>query len=75
MRTGDSDEIYMLHRAQDFESQSIFGSQAVDFDDDRDMLIIEEDLPVSAKMTDQIPTDQPLTKISPYNQLFAKLRK
>ncbi len=75
VRGGDNAEIYMLHRAQGAESRSIFELSGVDYDDDRDLLIIEEDLPVSSKMTDQLPTEKVETKVSPYNQLFARLRK
>jgi len=75
VRAGDNAEIYMLHRAQGAESRSIFEASGVDYDDDRDLLIIEEDLPVSSKMTDQLASEKNETKISPYNQLFARLRK
>ncbi len=75
IRSGDNAEIYMLHRPQDSERRSIFSGDAVDYDDDRDLLIIEEDLPVSSKLTDQVPAEKQTIKTSPYNQLFAKLRK
>lgn len=75
VRNGDNAEIYMLHRAQGAESRSIFETSGVDYDDDRDLLIIEEDLPVSSKMTDQLASQKAETKVSPYNQLFARLRK
>jgi len=75
VRSGDNAEIYMLHRAQGAETRSIFETSGIDYDDDRDLLIIEEDLPVSSKMTDQLASEKAATKVSPYNQLFARLRK
>lgn len=74
VRLGDNAEVYMLHRAQELESQSIFDKASLDFDDDRDMLVVEEDLPVSVKATDSVQKGSP-TKTAPYTQLFAKLRK
>ena len=42
-------------------------------DDDRDLLVIEEELPVSNRMTTE-QLDAPVVKAASYSQLFAKLR-
>ena len=46
--------------------------ESQDFDDDRDLLIVEEDIPVSGRLAD---SQQQKTRTTPYSQLFAKLRK
>ena len=57
------DKAYQGNKLED-ESQ--------DFDDDRDLLIVEEDIPVSGRLAD---SQQQKTRTTPYSQLFAKLRK
>lgn len=42
-----------------------------DFDDDRDLLIVEEDMAPNSRMSDS----QKKTRTTPYSQLFAKLRQ
>lgn len=49
------------------------GSPVVD--DDRDILIIEEDVPAASRLLDQDLPSEPAQKTVPYAQLFAKLRK
>ena len=73
----DRETIYTLHTAS---SESLVGElphsevhNNLTLDDDRDLLIIEEELPLSSKMTSQPPASPP-TKTTSYRQLFAKLR-
>ncbi len=70
----DRDEIYTLRPGQSQGENHIFDYSAAEYDDDRDMLVIEEELPVSSRMTDAA-SDKPVTKTAPYGQLFAKLRQ
>ncbi len=76
VRYGQNEEIYTLHRPQE-STENEFNGWTVDesspSDDDRDLLIVEEDLPASTKVVNE--TETPVTKIAPYSQLFAKLRK
>ena len=75
-RTGPNDEIYTMHRplearaADEARGEGLFAASA---DDDRDLLVIEEELPLATKTADE--KDHSVTKIAPYSQLFAKLRK
>ena len=76
-RSGPNDEIYTMHRPIQTNAtdearggQGIFATSA---DDDRDLLVIEEELPLATKSADQ--KDPTVTKIAPYSQLFAQLRK
>ena len=76
-RKGPNDEIYTMHRPlepsaneQSRGNQGLFAASA---DDDRDLLVIEEELPLATKTADE--KDAPVTKIAPYSQLFAQLRK
>lgn len=75
IRSGQSDEIYTMHRPNSMPKSEQIGTdfllQAAD--DDRDLLVIEEDLPQACSAADE--SQQPITKIAPYSQLFAKLRK
>lgn len=77
IRTGRGSEVYALHRPQDLSEESVFngwsGSAADHYDDDRDLIVVEEELPLTAKSSNE--AEQPVTKIAPYSQLFAKLRK
>jgi type II secretory pathway predicted ATPase ExeA len=77
IRNGKQDEIYALHRPQELAEESVFNGWTapapVDFDDDRDLLIVEEEVPVTAKSANE--AERPVTKIAPYSQLFAKMRK
>lgn len=76
-RMGPNDEIYTMHRPLEMSTtepargnQGLFAASA---DDDRDLLVIEEELPLVTKTADE--KDAPVTKIAPYSQLFAQLRK
>ena len=77
IRNGQNEEIYTLHRPQALSEQNVFNGWTVDenspFDDDRDLLIVEEDLPAPAKVVNEVQA--PVTQLAPYSQLFAKLRK
>lgn len=78
IRTGSEDEIYMMHRplnaAQSEQpAANIFAVETQQFDDDRDLLIIEEEM--TKNSTASAASEQPVTKTKPYSQLFAKLRK
>lgn len=78
VRTGENDEIYTLHRGQstDSGSENLFSEMGMSYDDDRDLLVVEEDLPARSAGNAAATTDEkPATKIAPYSQLFAKLRK
>ncbi|MEO8270686.1 MAG: hypothetical protein ABI557_13265, partial [Aureliella sp.] len=75
IRSGKNDEIYTMHRPSEF---TISERNRADFfqqssDDDRDLLVIEEELPLANSAPDE--SQRPITKIAPYGQLFAKLRK
>ncbi len=72
LKSTERETIYTLHTAADAESQDSIHSN-LSLDDDRDLLIIEEELPVSNRMTtEQLGT--PIVKSANYSQLFAKLR-
>lgn len=71
IRRGNNQQVYMMHRPLS-ESNQPTALQSVD--DDRDLLIIEEEIPVSARISNLATTDLP-HKTTPYNQLFARLRK
>ncbi len=77
VRNGGQDEVYALHRPQALSEESVFSgwtaASSNSQDDDRDLIVVEEDLPLIAKSTNE--AEQPITKIAPYSQLFAKLRK
>ena len=53
----------------------IFGYLGTDSDDDRDLLVIEEDLPIGGRDASPSESPYPPIRVAPYNQLFAKLRK
>ena len=68
----ERETIYTLHTAESTDSNDQLHSNLA-LDDDRDLLIIEEELPVSNRMTaEQLET--PVVKAANYSQLFAKLR-
>ncbi len=77
VRNGANDEIYTLHRPQGLSEEAVFNgwtaSDSAQYDDDRDLLVVEEDVPVSTKPTEA--SEQSITQMAPYSQLFAKLRK
>lgn len=74
IRGGTADEIYIMHRANAGDSdERLFSDESAQFDDDRDLLIVEEELPVSRAVNDS--QEQKVTKATPYTQLFSKLRK
>ena len=62
------------HPISDHEAPDYFHNSTEHFDDDRDLLIVEEDVQVSNKVTDE-SADKTVRKTAPYAQLFAKLRK
>lgn len=73
VNTADEREsVYRLHTNQS-ETQNDPIHSGLVLDDDRDMLIIEEELPVSSKNTAE-PAPLPTKRAMPYSQLFAKLR-
>lgn len=74
IRQQQDDEVYLLHRPLAEESTEGVPAQATQFDDDRDLLVIEEDITV----TDRSPVvdeKESTTKTVGYSQLFAKLRR
>jgi hypothetical protein len=68
----DAETIYTLHTPDTTEIDNDIHSN-LSLDDDRDLLIIEEELPVSNRMTTE-QLNAPLVKAASYSQLFAKLR-
>lgn len=78
IRNGQNEEIYAMHRPEPLVEQNVFngwsgGEENAQFDDDRDLLLVEEDLPVAVKAAGE--DRPPVTKMAPYSQLFANLRK
>lgn len=74
-RSGKNDEIYTMHRPNKLSGRDQTGADFLGHtsDDDRDLLVIEEELPQASNTADESQTT--VTKIAPYSQLFAKLRK
>ncbi len=74
-RSGKNDEVYTMHRPIQLSCSEQAGADFLHFDcdDDRDLLVIEEELRQSSSTADASQTT--VTKIAPYSQLFAKLRK
>lgn len=70
IRRGQNDQVYMMHRPTHTPQLT-----AQDLDDDRDLLIIEEEVPVSSRMLDSGIAEHPAQKTASYSQLFARLRK
>ncbi|QDV23973.1 ExeA family protein [Aureliella helgolandensis] len=68
-----NEQVYLLHKSN-ANHEDLF-TQTAEYDDDRDLLIIEEDVPVSAKATEQGASDKGTKPTAPYSQLFARLRK
>ncbi len=78
IRSGQNEEIYALHRPEELSEKNVFngwtgGEEHAQFDDDRDLLVVDEDLPVAVKAAGE--SQPPVTKMAPYSQLFANLRK
>ena len=72
LRNDDRETIYTLHTSTTMEMDDDIHSN-LSLDDDRDLLVIEDELPVSNRMsTEQL--DAPVVKVASYSQLFAKLR-
>ncbi len=67
----DRETIYRLHTSDTAAMDEDIHSNLT-LDDDRDLLVIEEELPVSNRMTTEQPTKT--AKTTNYSQLFAKLR-
>ncbi len=68
----DRQTIYTLHTTESAEMDQDIHSNLT-MDDDRDLLIIEEELPVSSRMAAE-QLEAPVVKAANYSQLFAKLR-
>lgn len=77
IRGGDEDQIYMMHSPNSASEASrdepLHSEATANFDDDRDLLIIEEDITASQAITEE--TEPKISKTTPYRQLFSKLRK
>lgn len=71
------DAIYALHQASNTRSispaEALFSDEANPYDDDRDLLVIEDDIPAHQHQEESVT--KTVTKTTPYTQLFAKLRK
>lgn len=74
IRQGKDDEVYLLHRPLADDAAEGVLSQATEFDDDRDLLVIEEDIPVTDRNS-VVDEKQSTTQTVGYSQLFAKLRR
>lgn len=72
IRINEHQQVVMLHRP--LENASYFDSSD-DYDDDRDLLIIEEQVGPNSQMLLQSLPSEPAQKPSPYNQLFSRLRR
>ncbi|MDX1929288.1 MAG: AAA family ATPase [Pirellulaceae bacterium] len=72
VRDEERETIYTLHTSATTEMDDDIHSN-LSLDDDRDLLVIEEELPVSNRMTAE-QLDAPIVKATGYSQLFAKLR-
>ncbi len=76
-RTGKNDEIYTMHRPRESSFESTLGTLQSDsaeaYDDDRALLVIEEDVPLQSRADEE--RERPATKLAPYSQLFANMRK
>ncbi len=72
LRDDDRETIYTLHTSTTAEMDDDIHSNLT-LDDDRDLLVIEEELPVSNRMTTE-QLDAPVVKAPSYSQLFARLR-
>ena len=78
--TRPADEFLAAEAAAPVNARQVRGLHEVgllgdDYDDDRDLLIIEEHLPIANRLLDESATLLPSRKPTPYAQLFAKLRK
>ncbi len=71
LTSSDRENIYTLHTAKSDDLNEVHGP--VSHDDDRDLLIIEEELPISNRVSSE-SIGAPISKAAPYSQLFAKLR-
>ncbi len=76
-QNSERETIYSLHTAESeaLASESFAAEihNNLSLDDDRDLLIIEEELPLSSKLSTP-PPETPPAKATSYSQLFAKLR-
>lgn len=72
VRDEERETIYTLHTSATTEMDDDIHSN-LSLDDDRDLLVIEEELPVSNRMTTE-QLDATIVKSTGYSQLFAKLR-
>lgn len=77
IRGGDQDQIYMMHRpgtgGEATMDEPLHSEATANFDDDRDLLIVEEEITASQAIAEE--TEQKTTKTTPYRQLFSRLRK
>jgi type II secretory pathway predicted ATPase ExeA len=72
LQNEERETIYTLHTSTTAEMDDDIHSN-LSLDDDRDLLVIEEELPVSNRMTTE-QLSAPVVKTASYSQLFAKLR-
>lgn len=72
IRLNAQQQVLMLHRPIE-DGQLFTGIE--EFDDDRDLLIIEEHVAPSSQHLYQNLPSEPTTKPTTYNQLFSRLRK
>lgn len=74
VRRGQDDQVYTMHSPKESsEGRELFADLTEPIDDDRDMLIVEEDVPLQQPATGPKPTSS--TKTVPYGQLFSQLRQ
>lgn len=73
VRQGADDQVYTMHSAVEYPKQESLFSAADEMDDDRDLLIVEEEIAVQPPAANVKP--QKTTRKLPYGQLFSRLRK
>jgi len=74
VRYGVGDDVYLVHKPREESNQEGVITQAADFDDDRDLLVIEDDIPVVQPPAPPAKDETETTQTVSYSQLFAKLR-
>jgi len=72
IRVNDQQQVLMLHRPVE---DTPFSSVHDAYDDDRDLLIVEEQVPLSSQLLSQNLPSEPAQRPAPYNQLFSRLRR
>jgi type II secretory pathway predicted ATPase ExeA len=72
IRVNEQQQVLMLHRPiEEFP----FTGVNEEYDDDRDLLILEEQIPASSQMLNQSLPSEPAQRPAPYAQLFSRLRR